>query len=108
MRKIFNKVKKECGEDTIIVTDMSSAIGSRDLTKQNLWEDIGIVYAGAQKNFGTSGLTYLIVRDDVLEKVKRDSLSQRIPVPLMMDWKKQASVSDYFVNTPSNLAIQVS
>uniref|UniRef100_A0A7S3CTD0 phosphoserine transaminase n=1 Tax=Strombidium rassoulzadegani TaxID=1082188 RepID=A0A7S3CTD0_9SPIT len=108
MRKVFNKVKQECGPDTIIVSDMSSAIGSRDLSKMNLWEDIGIIYAGAQKNFGTSGLTYLLVRDDVLERVKRDSEQQRIPIPIMMDWKKQASVSDYFVNTPALLSVQVS
>jgi len=43
---------------------MSSSIGSRDFS--HLWQDYGIVYAGAQKNFGTSGLTFVIIRDDVL------------------------------------------
>jgi phosphoserine aminotransferase len=50
--------------DAIVVADMSSSIGSRDFS--HLWKDYGIVYAGAQKNFGTSGLTFVIIRDDVL------------------------------------------
>ena len=49
---------------------MSSSIGSRDLTKHDLWQDFGVIYAGAQKNFGTSGLTFVCVRDDVLSRVK--------------------------------------
>lgn len=73
MRRIFDKVKQECGQDTIIVTDMSSSIGSRDLEKEGLWNDIDIIYAGAQKNFGTSGLTFLIVRDEVLDRINETS-----------------------------------
>ncbi len=49
---------------------MSSSLGSRDLTKENLWQDFGVIYAGAQKNFGTSGLTFVLIRDDVMNRVK--------------------------------------
>ena len=70
MRRIIDKVKQVCGPDAVIVSDMSSAIGSRDLTHEDLWSDFGVILAGAQKNFGTSGLTFVIVRDDVMDKVK--------------------------------------
>ena len=56
--------------NTIFVSDMSSSIGSRDLSEGNLYDDFGIIFAGAQKNFGTSGLTFTLIRDDVLERIK--------------------------------------
>ena len=43
-RKIIDRVKSE-NKDAIIVSDMSSAIGSRSL--KELWDDYGVVYAGA-------------------------------------------------------------
>lgn len=45
-----------------LVCDMSSTILSRPV---NI-DDYGVVYAGAQKNIGPSGLTLVIVRDDLL------------------------------------------
>ena len=68
MRKIFDKIKAEM-PDAIITSDMSSAIVSRNLEKGDLWKDLGVVYAGAQKNIGTSGLTFVCIRNDVLDKV---------------------------------------
>ena len=46
MRKVIDRVKAEIPH-TIFVSDMSSAIGSRDLSKENLWDDLGVVYGGA-------------------------------------------------------------
>lgn len=66
---------------------MSSSLGSRDLTKENLWQDFGVIYAGAQKNFGTSGLTFVIIRDDVMNRVADIRGRAKVPYPLMMDWK---------------------
>ena len=43
---MIDRVKAE-KPSSIIVTDMSSALGSRDLSEENLWDDFGIVYAGA-------------------------------------------------------------
>ena len=63
-RAIIDRVKAE-NPEIVIVCDMSSAIGS--LSLKDVWSDYGVVYAGAQKNFGTSGLTFTIVRDDVME-----------------------------------------
>lgn len=69
MRKAFDRVKRE-RPNTIFVSDMSSSIGSRDLSKENLYNDFGVIFAGAQKNFGTSGLTFTLIRDDVLERIR--------------------------------------
>ena len=66
-----------------------------------------MIFGGAQKNFGTSGLTFTLIRDDVLQRVGEINRRSKIPVPLMMDWNKQAQVSDFFVNTPANMAIYV-
>lgn len=87
---------------------MSSALGSRDLATEDLWNDFGIVYGGAQKNFGTSGLTFVIIKDEVLQRVNEIKTRTKIPVPLMMDWSKQAECKDYFINTPSMLSLWIS
>lgn len=93
---MIDLVKGVCREDTIFVADMSSSLGSRDLTKEDLWEDLGVIYAGAQKNMGASDLTYLIVREDILEDIY---YIRKDPVPQMMDWLRQSQVMDNFVNT---------
>ena len=48
-----------------IVADMSSDILSRELNIS----DFGLIYAGAQKNIGPSGLVLVIVRKDLTERV---------------------------------------
>jgi len=60
-----------------LVSDMSSNILTRpvDVTK------FGVIYAGAQKNAGTSGLTMVIVREDLLDREKVH------PVPTVLHWK---------------------
>jgi len=47
-----------------IVADMSSTILSRPVDVRKF----GVIYAGAQKNIGPSGLVILIIRKDLLEK----------------------------------------
>ena len=47
-----------------LVCDMSSDI----LCRRFDWSDIGMIYAGAQKNLGPSGITILIVRKDLAER----------------------------------------
>ena len=85
---------------------MSSAIGSVRL--HDLWKDYGVVFAGAQKNFGTSGLTFTIVRDDVIDRVRQSQKGAKLKVPLMMDWLPICDTKDYFVNTPSMMAVYIS
>lgn len=111
MRKMIDKILSE-KSNAVIVSDMSSAIGSRDLTKEGLWDDFGVVYAGAQKNFGTSGLSFTIIREDVMRRVKEIHSvvrsGSRLPIPIMMDWVKQSETKDFFPNTPSNLSVWIS
>lgn len=45
-RQLIDRVKAE-NPNTIFVSDMSSAIGSRDLTKNDLWQDYGVIFGGA-------------------------------------------------------------
>jgi phosphoserine aminotransferase len=71
-----------------IITDMSSDILSRPMDMN----DIGMIYAGAQKNIGPAGATVVIVRDDML---------QRIPegLPTMLSYKTYADNNSMY-NTP--------
>ena len=81
--------------DVILVADMSSCIISEpvDVTK------FGVIYAGAQKNMGPSGLTVVIVREDLLGNQREDT-------PVMLNWKEMAD-NDSMYNTPPCYAIYV-
>ncbi|MCP4660177.1 MAG: 3-phosphoserine/phosphohydroxythreonine transaminase, partial [bacterium] len=68
-----------------------------DMSSDFLWRPFdpspfGIIYAGAQKNLGPSGVTVVIIRDDVLAQCKDDS-------PTMMKYKTYADKNSLF-NTP--------
>ena len=71
-----------------IVADMSSCILSEphDVSKY------GLMYAGAQKNMGPSGVTVVIVREDLIGKARPDT-------PRVINYKVQAD-NDSMVNTP--------
>lgn len=71
-----------------LIADMSSDIMSRpvDISKYAL------IYGGAQKNVGPAGVTFVIVRDDILGKVER-------PIPTMLDYKTHIEQGSMF-NTP--------
>jgi phosphoserine aminotransferase len=76
-----------------LVADMSSDIFSRpvDVSK------FGLIYAGAQKNMGIAGTTLVIVRDDLLGKVKRK-------IPSMFDYKLHIE-NESMYNTPPVFAV---
>ncbi|PAV26674.1 phosphoserine transaminase [Tamilnaduibacter salinus] len=75
--------------DVPLVADMSSTILSRPLDVSRF----GMIYAGAQKNIGPSGLVVVIVR--------RDLLGHASPAtPTMMDYKVQADSGSMY-NTPA-------
>lgn len=71
-----------------LVADMSSDILSRpvDVSKYAL------IYGGAQKNMGPAGVTFVIVREDVLGKVSRG-------IPSMIDYRTHIKEGSMF-NTP--------
>ena len=79
--------------DVPLVADMSSTILSRpvDVTQ------FGLIYAGAQKNIGPSGLTIVIVRKDLLGKFRQSA-------PSMYDYKVHAE-NGSMLNTPPTFAI---
>ncbi len=59
----FKDIPKDLGAP--LVADMSSDF----LTRKIDVEDFGIIYAGAQKNFGPAGLTTVIVRKELCQNV---------------------------------------
>ena len=76
-----------------LVTDASSMILSEplDVTK------FGVIYAGAQKNIGPSGLCVVIVRKDLLGKAKDIC-------PKLLNWEVQAKAGSMY-NTPNTYGI---
>lgn len=72
-----------------LVADMSSTILSRPLDVSRF----GLIYAGAQKNIGPSGLVVVVVRKDLLGKA-------RSIIPTMMDYQVTAESGSMY-NTPS-------
>ena len=78
-----------------LVADASSHFLSRpiDISK------FGLIYAGAQKNAGPAGLTFVIVREDLIGKAAKGT-------PSVMDYKLQAD-ADSMLNTPATYAMYV-
>ena len=66
----------------------------------NLVSKYGLIYGGAQKNLGPAGLTFVIIREDILGKVDRN-------IPSMLDYSVHMSNGSLY-NTPSCLAIYAS
>lgn len=75
--------------DVPLVTDMSSDILSRPLDVSRF----GLIYAGAQKNIGPSGLVVVIVREDLLGRA-------RSVCPTMLNYKIAADNGSMY-NTPA-------
>ncbi len=75
-----------------LVADMSSDFLSRPMDIARF----GLVYAGAQKNIGPSGLVLMIVREDLLERPKR-------PMAKIFDYSEVAR-RDSMLNTPNTWA----
>ena len=75
--------------DVPLVADMSSNILSRpvDVSK------FGLIYAGAQKNIGPSGLVVVIIRKDLLGRARPET-------PTMMDYRVAAENGSMY-NTPA-------
>jgi len=81
--------------DVPLVADMSSNILSRPVDVSRY----GLIYAGAQKNMGPSGVTVVIVRDDLI--------GNALPItPSAFDYKQQAD-NDSMLNTPPTYAIYI-
>jgi phosphoserine aminotransferase len=79
--------------DAPLLADMSSEIMSRaiDVSK------FGMIYAGAQKNLGPSGLALVIIRKDLVERSPERA-------PIFLRYKTHAAESSLY-NTPNTWAI---
>ena len=90
--KRFPKVLNPNG---FIISDMSSDIFSRKID----FNSFGLIYAGAQKNMGPAGVTMVIIRDDILGKMKRH-------IPTMFNYSTHINKNSAY-NTPPVSAIFV-
>jgi phosphoserine aminotransferase len=75
-----------------LIADMSSSILSRPIDVSRF----GLIYAGAQKNIGPSGLVVLIVREDLLGRARAET-------PRVFDYRAVADSSS-MLNTPPTFA----
>ncbi|WP_392564456.1 3-phosphoserine/phosphohydroxythreonine transaminase [Orbus wheelerorum] len=78
--------------DKIVVADYSSCILSKPIDVSRY----GIIYAGAQKNIGPSGITIVIVREDLLGKAQK-------VLPSVLDYTIESKYDSMF-NTPPTFA----
>jgi len=78
-----------------LVADMSSHILSGPVNV----EKFGLIYAGAQKNIGPSGLTLVIVRNDLLGMAP-------LTIPTVMDYAVMAD-NGSMLNTPPTYGIYI-
>jgi len=76
-----------------LIADMSSDIMWRptDVSK------FGLIYAGAQKNLGPSGVTLVVIRKDLVESARKD-------IPKIFQYRTQAAENSLY-NTPSTFGI---
>lgn len=89
------ELKKDIDSPVPLIADMSSDILSRpvDVSKYAL------IYGGAQKNAGTAGVAFVIVKKDTLGKVSRY-------LPTMLDYRVHIDKESMF-NTPPVFSIYV-
>jgi len=78
---------------TTLVCDASSDIFSRPIDIS----EYGLIYAGGQKNLGPSGLTLIIIRDDLVNRGKAD-------LPAMLQYRTFAENQSMY-NTPPTFAV---
>lgn len=87
------EIKEDMDSPVTLVADMSSDIFSRpvDVSKY------GIIYGGAQKNLAPAGVTFVIVKEEILGKVDRQ-------IPTMIDYRTHIKKGSMF-NTPPALPV---
>lgn len=78
-----------------MICDMSSDINCRKIDVGKF----GLIYAGAQKNMGPSGVTIVIIREDLLDKSPEN-------IPTMTSYKIIGS-KDSLYNTPPTFGIYI-
>lgn len=79
--------------DVPLIADMSSDIMSKRIDVSQF----GLIYAGAQKNLGPSGVTVVIIRKDLLEQVNTN-------IPTILNYQTHAK-SNSLYHTPPTFGI---
>lgn len=87
------EIRKDIDSPIPVIADMSSDIMSRPLDVSKY----AIIYGGAQKNVGPAGVTFVIVKEELLGKVDR-------AIPTMLDYRTHIKDGSMF-NTPPCFAI---
>lgn len=87
------EIRKDIDSKIPLVADMSSDIFSREIDVSKY----AIIYGGAQKNLAPAGVTFAIVREDVLDKADR-------PIPTMMNYRTHFENGSMY-NTPPVLPV---
>lgn len=87
------EIKEDIDSPVTLIADMSSDILSRPMDVSKY----GMIYGGAQKNIGPAGVTFVIVKDEILGKVDRQ-------IPTMLDYRTHIDKGSMF-NTPPCIAI---
>jgi phosphoserine aminotransferase len=81
----------------LVCCDMSSNFASRRVN----WSQYDVVYLGAQKNVGPSGLTIVIARHSVIDRKPRSDII------CTSNWSLARKAPNQYHNTPCNYAIYV-
>ena len=87
--------KEDIDSPVPMIADMSSDILSRPIDVSKY----AMIYGGAQKNLAPAGVSFVIIRDDMLQKVVR-------PLPTMMNVNTHVE-NDSMFNTPPVFPIYV-
>ncbi|MDY5024343.1 MAG: 3-phosphoserine/phosphohydroxythreonine transaminase [Candidatus Egerieousia sp.] len=93
------EIREDIDSPITLIADMSSDIMSRKVDVRKY----GMIYGGAQKNVGPAGVTFVIVRKDLLGKVNR-------PLQTMVDYRTHIGAepkNNSMFNTPPVSAIFV-
>lgn len=75
--------------DVPLVCDMSSSIMDKEIDVNKF----GVIYAGAQKNIGPAGVTLVILREDLINRVSDNT-------PTMQKWKTHVEKDSLFNTGP--------
>lgn len=88
-----SEIRKDMNSPVPLIADMSSDILSRpiDVSKYSM------IYGGAQKNLGPAGVTFIIIKEDMLTKVERK-------IPTMLSYATHLKEPSLY-NTPPVFAI---
>ncbi len=87
------EIKEDLDSPVPLIADMSSDIFSRPMDVSKY----GVIYGGAQKNLGPAGVTFVIIKEELLGKVSRQ-------IPTMIDYRTHIEKESMF-NTPPCLPI---